>query len=67
MRTERASGDDYKDVTYTPKDPGWAYAKFCFRSSLFSFVTLVDHLYGVHLVVANNVVTASAEIKLFRE
>ena len=29
--------------------PGWERAKFRFRSSLFTLVTLVDHLYGVHL------------------
>ena len=39
----------------------WEYAKFCFRSSLFSFVTLVDHLYGCHLQLANVVVQAMRE------
>jgi len=34
-----------------PRD--WEYFKFVFRSSLFGIVTLVDHLYGVHLQVSN--------------
>ena len=50
-----------RDVTYTPASERWTYIKFCFRSSLFSLVTLVDHLYGVHLLAANVVVAAARE------
>eukprot|EP00913_Durusdinium_trenchii_P015080 g14142.t1 len=39
----------------------WERAKFRFRSSLFSLVTLVDHLYGIHLQTANLFVTALRE------
>ena len=39
----------------------WEYAKFCFRCSLFTLVTLVDHLYGVHLQLANIGVQAMRE------
>jgi hypothetical protein len=42
-------------TTYRPGEPGWEYAKFRWRSSLFTLVTLVDHLYGVHLQVSNSV------------
>ena len=30
-----------RDVAYSPGDPQWEYAKFCFRSTLFALVTLV--------------------------
>ena len=45
-------------VTVRPGERGWEYAKFCWRSSLFSFVTLVDHLYGVHMQAGNACVVA---------
>ncbi|CAE7206156.1 ALOX15 [Symbiodinium sp. CCMP2592] len=51
-----------KSTTFLPDGSRtWEYAKFCFRSSLFSFVTLVDHLYGCHLQLANVVVQAMRE------
>ena len=37
-----------KEITYTPDHPQWEYAKFVFRSSLLSLVTLVDHLCSTH-------------------
>jgi len=39
----------------------WERAKFRFRSSLFALVTLVDHLYDIHLQRANLFVTALRE------
>ncbi|CAK0810817.1 unnamed protein product [Prorocentrum cordatum] len=49
-------------VTSTPSDGAqWDRAKFRFRSSLSVLVTLVDHLYGIHLQTANIVVTAVRE------
>ena len=45
-------------VTYRPGEPRWSYAKFVFRSSVFTLVTVVDHLYRVHLHVANGFVQA---------
>lgn len=49
-------------VTSTPGDAAqWLRAKFRFRSSLSVLVTLVDHLYGVHLQTSNIVVTAVRE------
>lgn len=54
--------DSKKDPVITrPGDEGWNRAKFRFRSSLFTLVTLVDHLYGVHLQTANLFVTALRE------
>jgi len=51
-----------RETTYYPDGSrDWEYAKFCFRSSLFSLVTLVDHLYGCHLQLANVVVQAMRE------
>jgi len=54
--------DSKKDpvITYPGQD-GWIRAKFRFRSSLFTLVTLVDHLYGTHLQTANLFVTALRE------
>jgi len=40
---------------------GWKNAKMAFRGTLNAVVTLVDHLYGLHLVTANAVVTATVE------
>jgi len=56
----RRDGQDVETVT-RPTDPAWAEAKFRFRSSLSVLVTLVDHLYGVHLQVSNLMVTAARE------
>lgn len=48
-------------LSFRPGDAGWARAKFRFRSSLSVLVTLVDHLYGVHLQTANLFTTALRE------
>jgi len=50
-----------KERTFYPGDPEWEYVKFVFRSSLFSLVTLVDHLYGIHMQVGNFVTIAQRE------
>ncbi|OQS03667.1 hypothetical protein THRCLA_04011, partial [Thraustotheca clavata] len=47
--------------TYRPGDAGWEYAKMCFRGSLLSKVTNFDHLLGIHMIVANRLVTSSRE------
>jgi hydroperoxy icosatetraenoate dehydratase/isomerase len=49
------------EIVTKPTDPGWERAKFRFRSTLSVLVTLVDHLYGVHLQTANIFVTAIRE------
>lgn len=45
------------------KEPkvGWKYAKLAFRGTLNAIVTMIDHLYGLHLVVGNSIVTANVE------
>merc|ERR1719453_1132556 len=48
-------------MTFRPGAKGWEAAKFRFRSSVFTLVTIVDHLYGIHLQVANLLVTAMRE------
>ena len=58
--TARAFDAVQEDV-YLPGQPGWEYAKFVFRSTLFSLVTLVDHLYGVHMQIGNSVTVAARE------
>lgn len=40
---------------------GWKNAKQAFRGTLSGVVTLIDHLYGLHLSVANAIVTANVE------
>lgn len=50
-----------ESVTVRPGDPEWERTKFRFRSSLSVLVTLVDHLYGVHLQASNIFVTALRE------
>jgi len=52
---------DEQQDTYTPEHKDWEYIKFVFRSSLFSLVTLVDHLYAIHLQVGNVVTIAARE------
>jgi len=44
-----------------PGDKCWQEAKFRFRSSVSVLVTLVDHLYAIHLEAANILVTALRE------
>jgi len=48
-------------VTTRPGEAGWAEAKFRFRSSMSVMVTVCDHLYGIHLVVANFMTMAVRE------
>ncbi|KDO25280.1 hypothetical protein SPRG_09110 [Saprolegnia parasitica CBS 223.65] len=49
------------DITARPGDDSWAYAKLCFRGSLQTKITAVDHLLGVHATVANIMVIANRE------
>jgi len=48
-------------VVTQPGELGWDRAKFRFRSSLSVLVTVVDHLYGIHLQTANLFTTALRE------
>ncbi|CAK9005933.1 unnamed protein product [Durusdinium trenchii] len=50
-----------KQFIARPGDEEWERTKFRFRSSLFSLVTMVDHLYFVHLQLANLFVTSLRE------
>jgi hypothetical protein len=47
--------------TCTPAVIGWSHAKLAFRGTLMAVVTFIDHLYGLHLTVANSIVTANVE------
>lgn len=42
-----------------PKDPRWEHAKWSWRCSLMVGTTVVDHLVGVHWMIANYVTTAA--------
>ncbi|OQR84821.1 hypothetical protein ACHHYP_12781 [Achlya hypogyna] len=48
-------------VTSRPGDATWEYAKLCFRGSLQTKITAVDHLLGIHATVANIMVIANRE------
>mmetsp|Transcript_76798 Transcript_76798/g.183983 ORF Transcript_76798/g.183983 Transcript_76798/m.183983 type:complete len:652 (-) Transcript_76798:75-2030(-) len=58
---DRDFAQDHPPKITRPGDADWDRAKFRFRSSLFALVTLVDHLYGIHLQTANLFVTALRE------
>lgn len=65
IKIVKAGGRDGEEAfgtqTYRPGDPDWDYVKFVFRSSLFSLVTFVDHLFGLHLLLANAAVVCTYE------
>lgn len=63
VRLEKSEGGrgGLVEVEYLPGCEGWEYVKYCFRCSLFTLVTIVDHLYGVHLQWANGMVVACRE------
>ncbi|EOD34039.1 hypothetical protein EMIHUDRAFT_228891 [Emiliania huxleyi CCMP1516] len=44
-----------------PDDAAWTHAKFAFRSSLLTGVTLKDHLAATHLTIAATLVSASRD------
>ena len=44
-----------------PGDHDWPHAKFAWRSSVFVSITVSDHLWGLHLRLGNDVVTATRE------
>lgn len=48
-------------TTFKPGEPGWEEAKFRFRSSVMTMVTIVDHLYAIHLQISNLLVVAMRE------
>lgn len=50
-----------RSVVVCPGDPDWERTKFRFRSSFSVLVTLVDHLYGIHLQASNIFVTSLRE------
>jgi hydroperoxy icosatetraenoate dehydratase/isomerase len=58
--SKSGAGLQPKDVV-RPGDKHWDYAKFCFRSSLLTIVTIADHLYGLHMFTANFMTTAIRE------
>ena len=47
---------------HVPAQDRWTHAKMAFRGTLSVMVTCMDHLYALHLVVSNALVTASTEI-----
>ena len=50
------------DKVYRPGDGyKWEYAKFAFRSTVFTLVTFVDHLFGLHMQTSELVMLATRE------
>ncbi|EQC28003.1 hypothetical protein SDRG_14275 [Saprolegnia diclina VS20] len=48
-------------ITYRPDDAEWEYVKMCFRGSLQTKVTAIDHLLLVHSTIANHVTVVHLE------
>lgn len=44
-----------------PYKVGWKHAKMAFLGTLSAVITAIDHLYSLHLVVSNAIVTANVE------
>ena len=51
----------HDDRTQYPGDPSWEHAKWAWRTSLFTAVTLVDHLGATHYSFSNLLVRISRE------
>ena len=60
VRRELAPGGA-RERSYAPGDSRWEYAKFAFRGSLVTLVTLVDHLHELHLQWTAALVKAKRE------
>jgi len=66
VRLEPPAGEEWweelEDVIYRPGEGyRWEYAKFCFRSSLFTLITFVDHLFQLHMQTSELVTLATRE------
>jgi len=51
----------HNDKTHYPDDTTWEEAKWCWRCSLFTGVTVADHLGSVHYLASNLLVTTTRE------
>jgi len=51
----------HDDRTHRPGEEGWEQAKWVWRSSLFTGVTIVDHLGSTHYLTANLLVSVARE------
>lgn len=60
LGADRSDGIRTASIT-RPGDADWELAKFRFRSSVSVLVTAVDHLFGIHLLTSNLMVTAVRE------
>jgi len=49
------------DTTYVPGDELWEHAKWHWRCAVFAYVTLVDHLSGLHLCISELMMQATRE------
>lgn len=49
------------DTTYVPGDALWEHAKWHFRCAVFTYVTLVNHLAGLHMGVSEITMEATRE------
>jgi len=45
--------------SFHPGNAGWAHAKFAWKATMGTYITLVDHLVGCHFMVANNICLAA--------
>ena len=49
------------DATYVPGDELWEHAKWHWRCAVFAFVTVADHLSGLHLCISEVMMQATRE------
>jgi hypothetical protein len=49
------------DATYTPGDESWEHAKWHWRCAVFAYVTLADHLAGLHFGLSEVMMQATRE------
>lgn len=51
----------HNDRTHRPGDASWEHAKWSWRCSLFTAVTVADHLGGTHYLASNALITLARE------
>ncbi len=51
----------YDDITRTPEQSGWEHAKWHWKCAVFAYVTVADHLGGLHFVLSELMMQSTRE------
>jgi hypothetical protein len=51
----------HRSTVVTPKDPDWEHAKWVWRCSLVTYITVVNHLMWTHWIISNSFATSIYE------